>query len=119
MKRRTDYGCFLEDVKSLEGKYNHNIRIQVDERRVGVESGVTCFVIHPNIGCLEVSYNFKHNNSYPVSLAYYGGMRDYFRTFDATFERFSELVDSYIKSSKNTVSNDLVDYWPDDTEGKD
>lgn len=118
MKRRIDYGCFLEDVRSIEDKYNRNIRIQVDERRVDVDSGVTCFVIHPNIGCLEVSYNFKHNNGYPVSLAYYGGMRDYFKTFDSTFARFSELVDSYIESSKGIVSNDLVDYWPDDTEGK-
>lgn len=119
MKRRTDYGCFLEQVQSLEDKYNRSIRIQVDERRVSVDSGVTCFVIHPSIGCLEVSYNFKCNNGYPVSLAYYGGMRDYCRTFDSAFERFSELVDSYIERSKGTVSNDLVDYWPDDTDGKD
>lgn len=119
MKRRADYVCFLRDLKSIEDKYNRNICIEVYERRVGVEQGLTQFLIHPSIGCIEVSYMFKPYTEYPVSIAYYGGMRDYFKTFDAAFERFSELVESYIASSKGTVRNDLVDYWPDDTEGKD
>lgn len=119
MKRRIDYGCFLEQVKSLEDKYNRNIRIEVDERRVGMEAGLTQFFIHPSIGCIEVSYMFKPYTEHPVSISYYGGMRDYFKTFDAAFVRFSELVDSYIESSKGIVRNDLVDYWPDNTKGKD
>lgn len=114
MKRRIDYGCFLEQVKSLEDKYNCNIRIQVDERRVGEEQGLTQFFIQPSIGCIEVSYMFKPCTEYPVSVAYYGGMRDYFKTFDAAFVRFVELVDCYIENAKNEIRNDLVDYWTDD-----
>ena len=115
MKRRLDYGCFLEQVRSLEDKYNRNIRIRADERRVGMEEGLTQFFIHPNIGCLEVSYMFKPYTEYPVSIAYYGGMRDYFKTFDAAFAEFEKLVAIYIENAKNSVSNDFVDYWPDDT----
>lgn len=106
MKRRIDYGCFLENVKELQNKYK--VSIIINDNNAEEQSGVVSFIM-PHIGCLEVSYMFKPYVEYPVTIAYYGGMRDYFKTFDAAFVRFEELVQSYIKDSNYTTLEDVLD----------
>lgn len=106
MKRRIDYGCFLENVKELQNKYK--VTIIINDNDAKEQSGTVSFTI-PFIGCIEVSYMFKPYTEYPVSIAYYGGMQDYFKTFDAAFVRFEEILKSYIEDSNYTTLEDVLD----------
>ena len=91
---------FMNNVISLENKYG--ISIYVRNHCNSEDMGSVTFTIEPNVGCIEMFYDFKPDPDYPirdtfVTLRYYGGRRDDFATFEEAFERFEQIVKEFVK----------------------